>query len=81
VRLATIRPGVMVGEVAFYAGGPRTASVVAETPSVVLRLTGESIQRLETSDPALAARVHRWLATAMSDRLGATERTFETLLD
>jgi SulP family sulfate permease len=31
MRLRTIRPGVVVGEVAMYTGAPRTADVVAET--------------------------------------------------
>ena len=45
MRLRTIRPGVVVGEVAMYSGAPRTADVVAETPVVVLRLGGEAIAR------------------------------------
>ena len=32
MRLRTLRPGVVVGEVAMYSGVPRTADVVAETP-------------------------------------------------
>ena len=37
MRLRTVLPGVVVGEIAIYTGDPRTADVVAETPSVVLR--------------------------------------------
>ncbi|MGZ5214591.1 MAG: SulP family inorganic anion transporter, partial [Actinomycetota bacterium] len=46
VRLRTVLPGVVVGEVAMYSGVPRTADVVAEEPSVVLRLSRESIDRI-----------------------------------
>jgi SulP family sulfate permease len=80
-RLRTIRPGVVVGEVAMYSGDPRTADVVAETPSMVLRLSGEAIERMEASEPELAAHVHRWLATTMSERLSDTVRAFDALLD
>ncbi len=35
----------MVGEIALYTGVPRTADVVAEVPSIVLRLSRASIRR------------------------------------
>ena len=81
MRLRTLRPGVVVGEMAMYTGIPRSANVVAETPSVVLRLSGETIERVEAVDPALAAALHRWLATTLSKRLGDSLRAFDALLD
>jgi SulP family sulfate permease len=81
MRLRTVRPGVVVGEVAWYTGAPRAADVVAETPSVVLRLEGDSISRIETSDPELAAALHRWLAKTIAERLGDTVKAFDALLD
>jgi len=81
MRLRTIRPGVVVGEVAMYSGVPRTADVVAETPSVVLRLGAASIEEIEASRPELAVGLHRWLATTLSERLSDTARVFEALLE
>jgi SulP family sulfate permease len=81
MRLRTLRPGVVVGEMAMYTGVPRSADVVAETPSVVLRLSKESIERVEAADPALAAALHRWLATTLSERLGDSLRAFDALFD
>jgi sulfate permease, SulP family len=81
LRLRTLRPGVVVGEIALYTGVIRTADVVAEVPSVVLRITREAIERLETEDPELAAALHRWLATMLAERLTDTMRTFDLLLD
>jgi SulP family sulfate permease len=81
MRLRTVLPGVVVGEVAMYLGVPRTADVVADVPSEVLRLSRASIERLETEDPELAAAVHRWLATTLAVRLGDTMRVFDALLD
>jgi SulP family sulfate permease len=71
----------VVGEIALYAGVARTADVVAETPSVVLRLSRESIERLETEEPALAAALHRWLATTLAERLSDTRGALDALLD
>jgi sulfate permease, SulP family len=81
IRLRTLRPGVVVGEIALYTGGVRTADVVAEVPSVVLRIGREAIERLEAEEPELAATLHRWLATTLAERLTDTMRTFDVLLD
>jgi len=81
MRLRSINPGVVVGEVAMYSGDPRTADVVAEGPSVVLRLDKASIERIEAEDPELAAALHRWLAGVLSERLSDTLREFDALLD
>jgi SulP family sulfate permease len=81
LRLRTLRPGVVVGEIALYTSDPRTADVVAEAPSVVLRISRESIERLEAEEPELAAALHRWLATMLAERLTDTMRTFDLLLD
>jgi SulP family sulfate permease len=81
LRLRTLRPGVVVGEIALYTSVPRTADVVAEAPSVVLRIGRGSIERLETEEPELAAALHRWLATMLAERLTDTMRTFDLLLD
>jgi sulfate permease, SulP family len=81
MRLRTVLPGVVVGEIALYTGVPRTADVVAETPSVVLRLSRASIERMEATEPELAAALHRWLATTVSERLTDTLRAFDALLD
>jgi SulP family sulfate permease len=71
----------VVGEIALYTGGVRTADVVAEVPSVLLRLSREAIERLETDEPELAATLHRWLATTLAERLTDTMRIFDVLLD
>jgi SulP family sulfate permease len=81
IRLRTLRPGVVVGEIAHYTGIPRTADVVAEVPSVVLRIDRESIERLEAEEPELAATLHRWLAATLAERLTDTMRTLDVLLD
>jgi sulfate permease, SulP family len=81
MRLRTLRPGVVVGELAMYSGVPRTADVVAETPSVVLKLSKGSIERMEAEDPELAAALHRWLATTLAGRLGESLKAFDALFD
>jgi sulfate permease, SulP family len=81
VRLRILRPGVVVGELAFYTGAPRTAYVVAETPCVVLRCSREQIARIEADDPVVAIVLHRWFAETLAGRLSETMHTFDSLLD
>jgi sulfate permease, SulP family len=81
IRVRTLRPGVVVGEIALYARVPRTADVVAETRCVVLRCSREQIARMEAENPDVAAGVHRWLAGTLADRLSDTTRTLDALLD
>ena len=81
MRVSTVLPGVMVGEIALYTGAPRTADVVAETASVVLRLNRASIERIEEEEPDLATALHRWFATTLAQRLTDRMRALDTLLD
>ena len=81
MRLRTLRPGVVVGEVTLYTGIPRTADVMAEVPSVVLRIGRSAIERLEAEEPELASALHRWLATQLAERLADSLGVVDALLD
>jgi len=80
-RLRSIRPNVIVGEVAMYTGVSRTADVIAQTPCVVRRLSKASIARMETEQPELAAELHRWLARTLAERLTTSQLMFESQMD
>jgi sulfate permease, SulP family len=79
MRLRSMSSGVVVGEVALYLRAPRTADVVAETQSVVLSLSRESIEQMEVAEPELAAALHRWLAETLAERLSDALRAFDAL--
>ena len=64
-----------------YTGVPRTADVVAETASVVLRLSRSSMERMQAAEPELASKLHAWLARTLAERLGDSSRAFDALLD
>jgi SulP family sulfate permease len=81
MRLRTIAPGSVVGEVAHYAGTPRSASVVADEPSVVFRLSRASLERMKVEDLELASALHHWFARMLAQRLSETLRTVDALLD
>ncbi|HEX9235335.1 MAG TPA: cyclic nucleotide-binding domain-containing protein, partial [Actinomycetota bacterium] len=81
VRLRTMGPGTVVGELPVYLGTERSASVVAEEPSVVYELTLEKFRRMEVKDPDLAAALHRLFARLLAQRLVDSQRTTSALMD
>lgn len=70
--VAKILPGALVGEVGFYAGTARTARVTADEDCRLLRLSATTLGKLESSEPALLADIHRLAAAHLSRRLMRT---------
>jgi len=62
-------PGAIVGEIAFYTGAERTASISAETDATVLRIDAIDVATMERDDPATAMQFHRTLARLLARRL------------
>jgi sulfate permease, SulP family len=81
LRLRTMGPGTVVGEVTLYLATVRTASVVAESPSKLYRLSRAALSEMERRDPHLASAVHRLFARLLADRLSDALRTMDALLD
>ena len=80
VRLRTMGPGTVVGEMALYGGERRTASVVTDTPSTILRLSTEALERMQQRDPHIAAEIHRTVARLLAKRLAMTLRSQRDLM-
>ncbi|HEX6330657.1 MAG TPA: cyclic nucleotide-binding domain-containing protein [Actinomycetota bacterium] len=64
-------PGDFFGEISLLDGGPRTASVVAETPVVAIRVFKRSFDRLLSQEPAVAAEI----LAVVAGRLRQAERS------
>jgi CRP/FNR family transcriptional regulator, cyclic AMP receptor protein len=65
--VARLGPGDFFGEISLIDGGPRTASVVAETPLRSLKLEGQDFRRVVGAEPQLAMRVMQALAARLRD--------------
>lgn len=74
LRLRSMTAGAVLGEVAFYRGGKRTADVVVEEDAVLFRLDGATLTRLEDDDPVLAVLAHRLFAGTLAERLTLANR-------
>jgi SulP family sulfate permease len=78
VRLETMGSGV-VGEIGFYLGNERTASVVADVPTTLYRLSRDSLQQMEKETPQAATTLHRLLAHLLSERVTHLVKTVGAL--
>ncbi len=64
--LAEIGPGSPIGEIGFFAGGTRTATVRAERDSLVLRLERADFDDLAARNPAVWSGITATLATRLA---------------
>ncbi len=71
-RIATNGVGRTFGEMSLVDGEPRSASVVAEEPTVLLMLTKESFTRMTEEAPRLAVKILLKIAKLTSQRLRQT---------
>jgi SulP family sulfate permease len=74
LRLRTMDPGTCIGEISFYLGTETTASVVTEGTVTALRLSRDSLRRMEERDPVAAGLLHKLVARRLGERLIATNR-------
>jgi SulP family sulfate permease len=68
------------GELGFYLGVPRTATVKADDAGLIYVLSLEALGRLEAEQPEVAAGFHRYMANLLSERLMFTTKTLRAVL-
>lgn len=81
MRLRSIRGGAMVGEVGMYLQQERTASVIAARPSVVYRLSAESLKTMQVKDPEVAVQFHEWIVRLLAERISDNNQIIEALME
>lgn len=71
-RLATIAPGAVIGEMTFFDGRPRSATIRAVTECEMFRLSFEEFEVLAARAPALARTILFDLGRILAARLRQT---------
>ena len=69
VRLETMGNGRVVGEIGFYLSQDRTASIIADEPSVLYGLSRKDLQRIEQENPEAAATLHLIIVHLLAERV------------
>jgi CRP-like cAMP-binding protein len=72
--LATISEGSVFGEIAFFDGEPRSATIRAKADGSAIRITRESFDRLSSWEPALARAILFDLGKVLALRLRGTTK-------
>ena len=78
IRRTTV--GSVFGELGFYLGTPRTATVIADTDSKILTMDARSLKRMEQDRPDLASLFHQWMVRVVIRRLLNTTRTLRAVI-
>ncbi|QJW84945.1 cyclic nucleotide-binding domain-containing protein [Ramlibacter terrae] len=76
LRLAKVAPGSLIGEIALYTGQPRSATLVATEPAVLLMLTREARARMQAEQPALAAQLDHQVVLGLAATLVRANAAF-----
>lgn len=69
IRLQTMRGGHVVGEIGFYLGQQRSAAVIADEPSIIYRLSLNTLQEMEAQDPDIASTLHQLIIHRLAERV------------
>ena len=79
LRLQTLSPGAVFGEMAIIAPSPRSANVAAVEPTRCWQLPAEMFDRIKTEEPGLAFALLSNMADIFAQRLRATNQILADL--
>jgi SulP family sulfate permease len=77
IRLFTSESSILVGEMGFFSGKRRRASVVAETPCVAYELTAENFLTLQRRNPKLVNEFYQAVINILIHRIRSLDRDLE----
>jgi len=72
--LATLGPGECFGEIALFDRGPRSADVLANKDSVLLKVTSEAFDKLRVEAPELAVPMLHAISRTLAGRIRADNK-------
>jgi sulfate permease, SulP family len=81
LRLGTMGPGTVVGEVGLYTGDTRSASVIADQPMILYRLTLQALRRMQQHDPDVTAEFQQFIIRLLAKRLARNVKIIRALMD
>jgi len=77
--LATFSPGDFFGDMSLFDHGPRSADVVANADSTLLKISASAFDRLTREAPALATPFLQATARTLASRIRANNKRFNQL--
>ena len=80
IRLKTLGPGTVVGEVSLYLGSSASASVITDTDCQVFFLSKESFKKMNLKAPDKTVELHTFIVELLSGRLAESNATIQALM-
>lgn len=74
--IATLSAGEMFGDISLFDHGPRSADVVANVDSVVVRLSAAAFERISKEAPQLATPLLRAMGRTLTARIRADNKRY-----
>jgi SulP family sulfate permease len=79
IRIRSLGPHTTVGEMGLISRQPRSATIRADTPSVLYALSLDAYERIKAENPALGHALLSYIITVMSERLTFASRVIAVL--
>ncbi len=79
MRLLTIKPGVIFGEMSFLINVPRSASATADTHATLYTLAHADFKQLHQSHPEIALKILEYISSELVVRLASTSEQLACL--
>ena len=80
MRMKTMGPGTLVGEVSLYLGSKASASVVTDVDCQIKYLSKENFKKINLEAPEKATVLHIFVVKLLSGRLAESNATIQALL-
>ncbi|MEC7848938.1 MAG: SulP family inorganic anion transporter [Candidatus Neomarinimicrobiota bacterium] len=80
IRLKTLGPGTIVGEVSLYLGSKASASVVTDVDCRIYYLSKENFKKLQLEAPEKTTMLHSYVVKLLSDRLAESNATIQAFM-
>lgn len=79
IRLITLGPGTVFGEMGLYSTANRSADVVTDMDAVLYELSSDELEKMQREDPEMAMELHRFIIRLLSDRVAQTNKKVQHL--
>lgn len=81
IRLRTMGAGASVGEMSLYHGSLASATVLTDFPCRIYLFSREQMAEMESKDPVLAIKFHRYIIELLVQRLQNTTASVQALME
>ncbi len=81
IRLRTMCSGTIVGEVGLILNEPRSATVVADRPSTIYRLSADALKKMQSEAPETAVAFHNFITRLIAERLANANRAIQSIVE